>query len=128
MQGDVRVIKETQIMEAKEILQQYIDNPDNKSGFTLDLFYNKDVTSGWIVAYNETQNCTTDEAGIEKVLQHAMNNDQYIGGWLDEETGFFYLDSVRVYKNKELTEAIKFAKEQQQLCIYNVSTKRYIRI
>jgi len=53
----------------------------NPYGFTVDLTTLKKVTSGISVAYFDTQNSFGNE-GLKKVIQHALENDKKVGGWL----------------------------------------------
>ena len=78
----------------KEIAKK---NPD---GFTVDLTTLKKVTKGISVAYIETQDCFGDN-GLERVLKHALVNGKKVGGWLNEENGQFYFDSIRIFTDLE---------------------------
>ena len=97
----------------------------NPLGFTVDLTTLKKVTGGISVAYLETQNCFGDE-GLEKVLQHAMAHDKKVGGWLDEDSGSFYFDSVRSFTN--LDAAIQFGRENKQIAIFDITNLRLIKL
>jgi len=65
---------------------------------------------------------------LEKVINHALANDKTIGGWLDEECGFFYFDSVKIFSETEFKEALKFAKENEQIAFYNLTYEEEIRL
>src|SRR5215216_5511253 len=84
-------------------------NPD---GFTLDIETFKQVKFGIIVAFKETQN-HFGKSSLQNVINHSLNNDKKIGGWLNIENGLFYFDSVKVFRNSEFKEAIKFAIENE---------------
>lgn len=97
----------------------------NPYGFTVDLTTLKKVTSGISVAYLDTQDCFGDE-GLEKVLQHAMVHDKKVGGWLDDESGCFYFDSVRIFT--DLKEAIQFGRENKQIAIFDITHLKLIKL
>lgn len=97
----------------------------NPLGFTVDLTTLKKVTGGISVAYLETQNSFGDE-GLEKVLQHAITHDKKVGGWLDEDSGYFYFDSVRIFTNPEA--AIQFGRENKQIAIFDITNLRLIKL
>lgn len=82
----------------------------NPGGFTVDLTTLKKVTKGISVAYLETQNSFGDE-GLKRVLEHAEKHEKTVGGWLNEEDGYFYYDSVKIYLDRE--EAIRAGRGEQ---------------
>ena len=86
----------------------------NPLGFTVDLTTLKKIAGGISVAYLETQNSFGDE-GLEKV-----------GGWLDEDSGYFYFDSVRIFTNLEA--AIQFGRENKQIAIFDITNLRLIKL
>jgi len=100
---------------------------NNPYGFTLDLETLKPVPYGFSVAFAETQDCHGIE-GLEKAIKHAMENGRTVGGWLDEETGRYYFDSVRVFAETEFGEALAFARENRQLAFYNLTDEEEIRL
>lgn len=106
----------------KAIKQIAVENP---TGFTVkieDLEFQK---SGYVSAYEETQNCFDDE-GLQKALKHATENDKLVGGWLDEETEKFYFDSCKVFDCKE--KAKRFGTENKQKAIFDLTTLTEIRL
>ncbi|GAP73081.1 hypothetical protein SAMD00024442_6_42 [Candidatus Symbiothrix dinenymphae] len=98
------------------------ENPD---GFTVKIPELEFVTSGYIAAYIETQNCFGDE-GLRKVIEHAEHHDKIVGGWLNEQNKQFYFDSSQVFQTKD--EAIEFGKQQKQLAIFDMNTFSEIRL
>ncbi len=100
------------------------NNPD---GFTLELTSFKPVKFGIIVAFKETQN-SFGKQKLQTVIYHAMDNEKVIGGWLNYENGLYYFDSVKVFKNSELKEAIKFGIENEQIAIFDLTNLREIRL
>ncbi|MDR0844794.1 MAG: hypothetical protein LBN71_06200, partial [Tannerella sp.] len=57
---------------------------ENPAGFTVKIPEMEFVTSGYVAAYLETQNCFGD-AGLMKVLEHAGKHENIVGGWQNEE-------------------------------------------
>jgi len=115
------------ILVMKNFIKESIKEMANQNplGFTVDLTTLKKVTGGISVAYLETQNSFGDE-GLEKVLQHAMAHDKKVGGWLDEDSGYFYFDSVRIFTNLEA--AIQFGRENKQIAIFDITNLRLIKL
>lgn len=103
----------------KEIAKK---NPD---GFTVELTTFKKVTHGISVAYLETQNSFGDE-GLEQVINHAEKYDKTVGGWLNEDNGKFYYDSIKIFTN--LQNAIEFGKENQQIAIFDITNLKLIKL
>jgi len=103
----------------KEIAAQ---NPD---GFTVDLTTLKKVTGGISVAYIETQNGFDDE-GLKRAIEHALEHEKKVGGWLDLDDQLFYYDSVRIFSNLE--EAKRFAIENGQIAIFDLAQPRLIKL
>lgn len=97
-------------------------NPD---GFTVDLTTLKKVTKGISVAYLETQD-SFDEEGLKRVLSHALAHDKKVGGWLNEENGKFYYDSIRIFT--DLEKAKSFGRENNQIAIFNLTTLELIKL
>ncbi|WP_127846216.1 hypothetical protein [Psychroflexus aestuariivivens] len=100
---------------------------NNPEGFTLNLETMKAVKFGIVVAYNETQNSFGKEA-LKTVISHSLNHSKKIGGWLNDENGFYYYDSVKIFKNSELEKAIEFAKEHNQLAVFDLTNLNEIKI
>lgn len=109
-----------QLFEA--ILEVAKKNPD---GFTVDLTTLKKVTRGISVAYLETQDSFGEE-GLRKVLKHALEHEKKVGGWLNEENGEFYFDSIRIFTDPD--EAIRFGRENQQIAIFDLGHLRLIKL
>lgn len=100
------------------------NNPD---GFTLNIETMKAVKFGIVVAYYETQNSFGKEA-LENVINHSLNHNKTIGGWLNYENEMYYFDSVKIFKNSELSEAIEFARSNKQLAIFDLTNLKEIKI
>jgi len=97
-------------------------NPD---GFTVDLTTLKKVTGGISVAYLETQNSFDDE-GLKRVIEHALEHEKKVGGWLDTDDQLFYYDSIRIFT--DLEEAKRFARENEQIAIFDLMRQRLIKL
>lgn len=100
---------------------------NNPAGFTLNIETFKAVKFGIIVAFKDTQN-SFGKQSLEHVIKHSLQNGKTVGGWLNEENGLYYFDSVKVFKNQELKEAIQFAIENEQLAIFDLTNLKEIRI
>ena len=100
------------------------NNPD---GFTLNLATFRPVKFGISVAYLETQD-SHDKESLENVINHSLRHQKTLGGWLNEDNGKFYFDSVKIFKNSELDKAIEFAKEQKQIAIFDLTNLKEIKI
>ena len=100
---------------------------NNPEGFTINIETMEAVRFGIVVAYYETQNSFGKEA-LTNVINHAMNHDKVIGGWLNDENDLYYFDSVKIFKNSEFKEAIKFAKKHKQLAIFDLTNLKEIKI
>ena len=100
------------------------NNPD---GFTLNLETFRPVKFGISVAYLETQD-SHDKESLDKVINHSFENQKIIGGWLNVENEKFYFDSVKIFKNSELKEALEFAKQQKQIAIFDLTNLKEIKI
>jgi len=99
---------------------------ENKYGFTLNLESMEIVKKGISVAYEKTQNSFTDE-DINKVIIHATKNDNTIGGWLSDN-GKYYFDSVKIFKDNEMENAIKFGKDNNQIAIFDITNLKEIKL
>ena len=106
-----------------EAIQQIAEQ--NPEGFTVDLTTLKKVTKGISVAYLETQNSFGDE-GLKRVLEHAERYEKTVGGWLNEDDGYFYYDPVKIYLNRE--EAIRAGRENKQIAIFDLGNLELIKL
>lgn len=100
---------------------------NNPYGFTLNLKTMQAVEYGISVAYLETQDSFGKEDLI-KVINHSLNHQSFVGGWFNSENNQYYFDSVKIFKNSELKEAIQFAKENKQIAIFDITNKEEIII
>ena len=109
-------------MLIKKLLEIAQSNPE---GFTVWIPDLEPVTSGIAVAYAATQN-SHGENGLRKCLRHAIRNGKVVGGWKNPENDRYYFDSVRIFKTTE--RAIAFGRMQHQIAIYDLDTKRVIKL
>ena len=96
-------------------------------GFTLNIEKKEPVTQGISAAYFETQNCFGKES-LNKVVEHAFKHEAIVGGWLNTEDSLYYFDSDKIFPDGAYTEAIDFARENQQLSIYDLTNDSLIWI
>ncbi|MFV0565768.1 MAG: hypothetical protein ACK5NB_08050 [Flavobacteriaceae bacterium] len=113
-------------------MKQLIDrvweySKNNPYGFTLNVETLKPIKFGICVAYLETQNCFGKQ-GLEQVINHALKHNKIVGGWLNDDNGFYYFDSIKIFKNSELKTAIEFAKQNKQLAIFDLTNLKEIKI
>lgn len=91
------------------------------AGFTLDIRTMAEPTEGISVAYAEFMNsCSRDQ--LEDVVRHAIHHDCYVGGWLDNRDSTYYFDSVRLFPESSLKDAIQFGRENNQYSAYILSS------
>lgn len=100
---------------------------NNPEGFTLNVETMKPVTSGICVAYAETQGSHSFEC-LELVINHALQHDKVVGGWLNTADSKYYLDSVRVFNQNEREEALAFAIANEQIAIFDLDNLEAITI
>ena len=60
--------------------------------------------------------------GLVSIITHAMAHDGYVGGWLDPRDSSYCFDSVRLFPEDELEEALEFARENRQEAVYILSS------
>lgn len=93
----------------------------NKEGFTISLLDFQTPKKGFCVAMNLTQNHFGDD-GLKKVLEVAKNSTFLVGGWFDENQ--FYYDCIMLVE--DLQTALKLAKANKQLAIFDLGQQRVI--
>lgn len=106
----------------KAILEIASENP---FGFTIKVPSLDFVSSGIISAYEATQN-NFNATNLEQVLNHSLNNDSVLGGWLDAQTNLYYFDSCKIFKN--LDDALEFAKKNHQIAVFDLDSLKEIRL
>lgn len=84
------------------------------------------ATSGFMISCKDLYKIALSDLTPDKLnnaIKQATEIGGYIGGWLDTETNDkdnFYLDISINIKDKD--EALKIAKDKNQLAIYDIST------
>lgn len=99
----------------------------NKEGFTVYLLDLTPVRNGIVVAYAETQNSYNLE-GLKKCVEHAKQHNGVIGGWFDTESKKYYFDSVKIFEDNQLKQAIEFGKQNRQIAIFDLTNLKEIRL
>ena len=105
----------------------WVFSQTHPDGFTLSISTWEQPKEGIAVSYSATQD-RHDRADLDFVVSHARSHEGYIGGWLDTATGRFYYDSVRLFPEDELEQAIQFGRENAQIAIYILSSGKEIRL
>lgn len=100
---------------------------ENPQGFTLNLETMEQPQEGICVAYIETQGSHGREQ-LTRVINHAKANSGFVGGWLEEETGLYYFDSVRVFPESQEQEARAFALENEQHAYFILSKGEEVKL
>lgn len=90
-------------------------------GFTLDIRTMTEPTEGIAVSYAATQNSHSRDQ-LDFVVEHALQHDGYVGGWLNTENDLYYFDSTKLFPEDQLEEALQFGKENGQTSVYILST------
>lgn len=96
-------------------------------GFTLDVHTMEEPKTGIAVAYSETKGIRGGR-DIYKVTAHAYSHDGYVGGWKDKESGNYYYESVKLFPEDNLEEAMNFARENGQKSVYILSSETEVPV
>lgn len=104
------------------VKQTAMQNPD---GFTIDINNAEMVKTGFAVAYKETQDSFGD-SGLMKVIEHAREHNNIVGGWYNSDNDKYYYDSIVIIDNKD--DAINFGKNQEQIAIFDLLTMTEIKL
>lgn len=85
-------------------------------------------TSGYCVALAATQNSHGPEglARVIELIESGTTRAEYVGGWLDQESGLYYYDATVVVDN--LAEAIELGRLNGQIAIFCLDTMEEIRL
>ena len=97
----------------------------NKEGMTLSINNLEPIRTGFVASYKATQN-SFSETDLQSVVNHALSHDGVVGKWFNDKDGKYYYDSNKVFSN--LDDALKFAKENEQLAIFDLDNKKEIRL
>ena len=96
-------------------------------GFTLDVFTMTEPKEGIAVSYAATQDSHSREQ-VDKVLEHALRHDGYVGGWPNAADGLYYFDSTRLFPEDALDDSVRFGKENGQHAVFVLSTSTGIPV
>ena len=111
--------------ETAEYIWNYAQN--HPRGFTINIITKEPATSGIVVSYYATQNSTGKES-LKRVIEHALNHNNIVGGWLNPKDSLYYFDSNKIFSDGKLKKAIDFAIRNKQSTIYDLSNNREIEI
>jgi len=90
-------------------------------GFTIDIRSMTEPTEGIAVSYAATQNSHSRNQ-LDKVIDHALQHDGYVGGWYNSENGLYYFDSTKLFPESELKGALEFGKQNGQHSVFILSS------
>ena len=105
----------------------WVFSQTHPDGFTLNISTWEAPKEGVVVSHAATQD-RHDRTDLDFVVSHAQSPGHHIGGWLDNETGRYYFDSVRIFPEDSLSQAIQFGRENAQIAIYILSSGKEIRL
>ena len=115
-------LSQTSVESLKEKILSYGEShPD---GFTLDIRTFSEADNGISVACQLRR----DRQSLEDVISHAYRNGGYVGGWWDSVNGRYVYDSVRLFPEDQLDEAMEFGRRNRQDAIYIISSGTEIRL
>ena len=103
---------------ADEVWAYSQSHPD---GFTLDVRTMTVPEEGIAVSYAETQG-SHSRSQLDQVVAHALGHEGYVGGWLNSADGLYYFDSVKLFPETELAEALRFGRAADQYSAFILST------
>ena len=113
-------------MDNKELATKVLEYAkSNKDGFTLNINTLEPIQTGYVASYKATQN-SFSETDLQSVVNHALNHDGIVGGWYNSKDKKYYFDSNKVFNN--ISEAIKFGFENEQIAIFDIDTLHEIRL
>jgi len=114
-------------------LKEFIKSTDENNGATFNLNTGElNPTKGYFVALKRQElkvkyNNPINEIVQKYVLKNSIDlsdNNTFVGSWIED--GLLYLDVVVMLEDKE--EAIKLGQQNEQLAIYDASTKQVITL
>lgn len=89
-------------------------------GFTIDARTLTEPSEGIAVSYAATQNSHAREQ-LDKVVEHALQHDGYVGGWYNSENNIYYFDSSKLFPENSLKEALQFGSDNGQHSVFIIS-------
>ena len=123
-----RQVPSTVVTESGQITEWLWEySSTHPEGFTLDIREKETPSEGICVAYAATQDKHSKE-DLGYVVSHALAHDGFVGGWWNSEDSLYYFDSVRIFPETDLGEAVSFARENGQLAVFVLSTGEEVRM
>lgn len=85
-------------------------------------------SSGYCVALAATQNSHGPEglARVIDLIESDTTRAEYVGGWLDQESGLYYYDATIVVN--DLAEALELGRLNGQIAIFDLNNMEEIRL
>lgn len=117
--------KRAKVTEIAERVWAY--GQEHPDGFTVDVRTMEVPTEGIAVSYAATQDSHSREE-LERVVEHALRHDGYVGGWYNGENGLYYFDSTRLFPEIRLEDALRFGRDNGQHTVYLLSTGEEIPV
>lgn len=105
----------------------WVFSQTHPDGFTLNILTMTEPTEGIVVSFAATQGSHSREQ-LDAVVEHALEHDGYIGGWLNTVDSLYYFDSNRLFPEDSLEAALRFAKENEQQAVFILSTMTDISV
>ena len=113
-----------------KLSQQIINNANYKQNFTINIGKENNVNNRYIVScYNFYlgSNPSLDFdllTSVEDICKNCNSMFDSVGGWLNKETNLYSLDANMHFN--DLNFALKFAKVNKQLAIFDKETQQTI--
>lgn len=111
--------------------------PENAGGFSVDPVGFESPQSGLMVSLNHEQT-TIDAKSVlsgeadaqvskwldEHIAELRSGDNKFIGGWLDEGSGKFFLDVSTRFEPDQESEVLEAAREAKQYAVFNLDTMK----
>ena len=104
----------------KNTVKNIIEATKNNGG------YSHDTKHRYSVAYGDNEVILPIKEFNEEVVDNYLKEHGTIGTWINTENNMVYLDTSKTIESK--AEAIEFAKESNQLAIYDLVKNEEVRI
>ena len=121
---DAPAVTESVAADVGKIWDYSLSHPD---GFTVETRTLSVPEDGISVAYSATQGMHSRE-DLPFVISHSLEHDGYIGGWLNSADSLYYFDSVMLFPESELKEALAFGRENGQEAVFILSSGKEVRL
>ncbi|MGM9832243.1 MAG: hypothetical protein ACI31A_00960 [Candidatus Limisoma sp.] len=100
------------------------NHPD---GFTLRLTDMTAPDEGIVASYAATQN-SFGKDGLRRAVVHALEHHKVVGGWLNPDNRLYYFDSDTIFEESALSDAIEWARKNNQQTVYILSTDQIVEV